>query len=743
MALFYGNKLFKAYHLPHDTLKSPVEGSGLLSQNGRWIVSMSQSWQIRFSLLLPHFIQPRFWSLIHPSIFFVGSIPASMYACVSEPSAIIQDYKKLPYTGPRELTPSMVRSIEEEDKPSKRGKKQDKQTEGLVIKGAKGQTPKKRKTEKAAPSQPKQKKAKKPAQWLILQSSSDSDSDYVPIDHKRPSPTASGSESSDEEVSVRGDTPPRSPTPKVLVRSKAPSPPPASIPISLPTTFPVITSQPSTTIPIPTPIFVDAATTTTTGVQANVSNTGVRSSPPETPVTTKQPSPTRSTETNIVLGGEDLEFHSTYFSPYRVVTDKLDQLLSSSSAHPYSEAALKALFSSAVKDHDTSISNATKAIDASTSQSQKASLAVEASTKDCKDVTAKVEKLISEAQIFLDSLQAAAQKNGNNVTVSVDSLKRSLETELSQLGVALNLSAQNSEPKAPYCNSRAYDLKSEREVIRSSIGDVHSILLHLLDVDDSILTISIHRHLAEKLRPALDILSRIKGVSDTAVLPKQGGEKNSQGGAPSKPDPKYKPFEQELREKMDRLEKEMKEKELLDKKKLMFPEWTIESLQREFIEELSTHWIELVLSFSLENSKDAQFDMPINRKAFIFHCFASTAVVPSPDPKVDRDLLEFYLEFAQPQYLTWSLKKITMVREYHPIIDNIKRILVCYIHEVAKMDQEIAAASHKRTTVKAIVSADASCHYSSVVQSREASQGHITEVKASPQLTQRGRLLGL
>ncbi|CAI9265722.1 unnamed protein product [Lactuca saligna] len=132
----------------------------------------------------------------------------------------------------------MVHSIEEADKPSKRGKIQDKQHEALVIKGAKGQTLKKRKTEKATPSQPKQKKTKKPAQRLILQSPSDSDSDYVPIGHKRPSPTASGIESSDEEVSIRGATPPCSLTPDVPVRSKSLSPSPSSIPISLPTTFP-------------------------------------------------------------------------------------------------------------------------------------------------------------------------------------------------------------------------------------------------------------------------------------------------------------------------------------------------------------------------------------------------------------------------------------------------------------------------------------------------------------------------
>ena len=67
---------------------------------------------------------------------------------------------------------------------------------------------------------------------------------------------------------------------------------------------------------------------------------------------------------------------------------------------------------------------------------------------------------------------------------------------------------------------------------------------------------------------------------------------------------------------------------------------------------MNTHWLEPVMSLGLENSKDAHFDMPITRKAFIFHCFNSTAAIPSLDPKVDRDLLEFYLEFAQPQYVT-------------------------------------------------------------------------------------------
>ncbi|KAL7603437.1 hypothetical protein Lser_V15G20515 [Lactuca serriola] len=98
---------------------------------------------------------------------------------------------------------------------SKRGKKPEKQKEVMVIKPAKGKTPRKQKSDKEAPSQPKQKKTKKPAWRLILQSSSDSNSKYVPPGNKQPTPTTSESKSSDEEISVRGDTPPSHPHPSI------------------------------------------------------------------------------------------------------------------------------------------------------------------------------------------------------------------------------------------------------------------------------------------------------------------------------------------------------------------------------------------------------------------------------------------------------------------------------------------------------------------------------------------------
>lgn len=43
---------------------------------------------------------------------------------------------------------------------------------------------------------------------------------------------------------------------------------------------------------------------------------------------------------------------------------------------------------------------------------------------------------------------------------------------------------------------------------------------------DSLLTVSIHQHLADKLKPVFSILNRIKGVSESGSLPKQGGDVN-------------------------------------------------------------------------------------------------------------------------------------------------------------------------------------------------------------------------
>lgn len=151
-----------------------------------------------------------------PSKFpFNGSIPESMYACVSRESKVIQEYKKLPSSGPRELTPEMIRSIEDGDRLAKRGKKVDPKKGNKERPSSKAATPKKWKQEKAAPSQPKSKKVKKVVK--NPRSPSIIDSDYVPTGHLPVHPPSESeieteSASSYDEISVRGGTPPPFPT---------------------------------------------------------------------------------------------------------------------------------------------------------------------------------------------------------------------------------------------------------------------------------------------------------------------------------------------------------------------------------------------------------------------------------------------------------------------------------------------------------------------------------------------------
>ncbi|CAI9269809.1 unnamed protein product [Lactuca saligna] len=393
---------------------------------------------------------------------------------------------KRPSSGPRELTPTIVRSIEEADKPAKRGMKTDTQKDGPVSKPTKGKTPKKRKSNKAATSQAQPKKQKKPARRLILQSSSDLDSEYVPPKHKNASPSESESESSDDEASGRGDTLPRSPTLEIPVRSHPPSPPPVAIPA--------------------------AAAKNAQTVNASVEN--------------------------------------------------LQQSLQSER-----------------------------------SNLEAARLAIEAAN----------ETLHANVNDRLNQLEAELAVE-NRIMDELDRRTSQLKMKNYKLRTA---------------TTEVNDLKSEREVIRSSAADVHSILLHLLEAHDPIITITIRRHLADKLKPALDILSRIEGVPVSGVQPKQWGEKVTtqppSGPKPStepkgneasvsnkekkkkkigeddtdneddvyvenskNPFQKVKPSEKEMEESYKKqkaeLEQKQKEAELLEKKKSMFPVWTIDSL---------------------------------------------------------------------------------------------------------------------------------------------------------------------
>ena len=66
----------------------------------------------------------------YPSKFLIiGLVPESMFKCVYGESKLVNEYKKLPPTGPRQLTLEMQSSLDVADKPTKRGKKVERKSE--------------------------------------------------------------------------------------------------------------------------------------------------------------------------------------------------------------------------------------------------------------------------------------------------------------------------------------------------------------------------------------------------------------------------------------------------------------------------------------------------------------------------------------------------------------------------------------------------------------------------------------
>ncbi|XP_023770501.1 flocculation protein FLO11-like [Lactuca sativa] len=569
---------------------------------------------------------------------------------------------------------------------------------------------------------------------------------------KSPTPSSSDNEKEDDEEEVhhessRGNTPPRSPTPTETIHTKIPTPPPSpkhtvvvSVPIDPPPTTsqptislpqsPPVTTIPISTSPLPDPIISQSTTTTipdpTVGV--NVSDTGATTTTTEPPVFTKPLSPTKSNDYCATLGGENDEYDSTYFGPYRLpsdednddpvsshhlqgIHDKLDRLLEDNKA--YSGVVLKAFLETAIEQYTSSIEKSTSAIDASTSS--------------CKKALTDVTEVVHTTQIFLDSLKNHANISAVKIQASVDLFSKSLQEESTKFeatrsslqtkntsflssvnsrfaslqvdlttesAVKANLAKKAStievqKVQLAQAKKEISLLKTERAVFRSCAGDVKDMLLNLLGAHDPILTLTIKNHLTTKLIPALAMLHEMNGVSERFVPPKQGGEGvrvdqtkvfvKTESDQPkvtvkietetvhptelkdnvassSGPNEKEKltaddsdsnvgetiaealqskKREPELKEAEERERRNKEEEDALNCKKALFPLWTKEVLVNQAIQFPSVFWLEPLALFDCDNSKDSQFDMPITRKAFTFHCFDSTVELPFPHPKID------------------------------------------------------------------------------------------------------------
>ncbi|CAI9270582.1 unnamed protein product [Lactuca saligna] len=58
--------------------------------------------------------------------------------------------------------------------------------------------------------------------------------------------------------------------------------------------------------------------------------------------------------------------------------------------------------------------------------------------------------------------------------------------------------------------------------MKSCIADVNTYLTNIIETHDSLLTVSVRQHLADKLKPIFYMLNRLEGVLESDSLLKQG-----------------------------------------------------------------------------------------------------------------------------------------------------------------------------------------------------------------------------
>ncbi|KAL7606592.1 hypothetical protein Lser_V15G17506 [Lactuca serriola] len=432
---------------------------------------------------------------------FIGSIPETMYGDVPTDSRIIRTYKEFRRSGLRELSPEMLKSIHEADKPAARGKKTDKGKDKQIAKGGKGPSPKKRKTTKTVQSPPMKNRKTQLRRKLVIASSSSesegesSDSDGSPRATSAPEPTPTTEHTTQPEPTFTTE-PPTSPTPSSPAHAAE-------------SEEPFLGGEDMT---------FDSVYYSPFQVQSDDDD--------DAPVTKKH---------------------------LKELHDKIDSLIasSSSSQSTISEAAIQKIVDAFSKTHQVSLDSATAAIDAS--------------TKACEAATEKVDKLFTDASSLLQSVLETAEATKTKLEPIVNQLGTSVASELKSFAslrqtlsddnstfkttieerlakLQEDLAAENSLMDALARKTTALkvksiqlsnsqkeieSLRSEREIISSCVSDIHSAISNILEAHDPILNYSVRRDLAKNLSPALSLLSKIEGLLDFLSIPKQRGEKEN------------------------------------------------------------------------------------------------------------------------------------------------------------------------------------------------------------------------
>ncbi|CAI9261279.1 unnamed protein product [Lactuca saligna] len=124
----------------------------------------------------------------------------------------------------------------------------------------------------------------------------------------------------------------------------------------------------------------------------------------------------------------------------------------------------------------------------------------------------------------LTNIKAYYSELNSSITSKIEKLQDDLATE-SKIMDALALKTEKVKVltiKLDHAKKKINEHLSEKIVIKSCIAYVNALLSHIIETRDSMIMMTIKKHLAEKLHPVFATLNRLEGVSDLSSIPKQG-----------------------------------------------------------------------------------------------------------------------------------------------------------------------------------------------------------------------------
>ncbi|CAI9278325.1 unnamed protein product [Lactuca saligna] len=277
---------------------------------------------------------------------------------------------------------------------------------------------------------------------------------------------------------------------------------------------PPVSSQPSTTVPVSIPIFTKST------ISHHTSATPISS-----------------------------------VNELKYLHEKINQLLlesKASTSEAYSKTTVESILERVTKEHSTNVSSLSKV--------------VSDSTDVCKPTTEKVDKISANTMEFMEDYKTTYNSNTvaankaiqnvgllfqteksnfvelhkalksdheafqSSITEKITKLQADLVTE-SKIMDALSIKEEKYkvlETKLQYTHKQVDDLIAEKAVTCSCISDVTELLSDIIETHDLMTSITLKKHLADKLRPMFAMLHHLEGVSQPMFFfSKQGGEGSS------------------------------------------------------------------------------------------------------------------------------------------------------------------------------------------------------------------------